>query len=90
MKENLSKFIDVLTKTQTECGPHEAAFGLLKDLAKQDPDIVRWIEEQFASDGNVFDKSDLARIAIATGLRGKFEQFLRDYDDWEDSDFEDL
>ena len=90
MNDNLLKFIEILTKTQTECGPHEAAFGLLEDMAKQNTELVKWIEEEFNSARTQFDRSDLARIAVVAGKRGEFENHLRIHDQWEDSDFESL
>lgn len=90
MEENILKFISIFTKAQTEGGPHEAAFGILKDLARNDSEIIEWVESQFTTESDSNSKSDLARIAISTRLRGEFEQYLRDHDDWEDSDFEDI
>ena len=60
---------------------------LLHELAKEDKGIIRWIKKEFLSPNTIYDKSDLARIAITTGERGFFEDYLRKNDDWTDEDF---
>lgn len=91
MSDDLENFKHHLNLTQTSGGSHEATFGLLKDLAKENEEILNWVCEQFRVSDDKNLKSDLARIAVvAGGKRGEFEQYLREHDQWEDSDFEDL
>ncbi len=85
--ENLDKFKRLLVSTQTECGPHEAVFGILENLAKENEDVLEWIAEQFNSNSCPYNRADLARIAVFAGKRGEFEKFLREHERWEDSDF---
>ncbi len=87
MSDNLKKFESTLALVYSSSGPHEATFGLLKDLAKSDNDVLRWVSQEFHNAKDHDKKSDLARIAIAAGMREQFEIFLREEDGWTDEDF---
>ncbi len=87
MSDNLKKFKSMLAFVYSSSGPHEATFGLLKDLAKSDTDVLRWVSSEFQNTKDHDRKSDLARIAIAAGMRAQFEIFLREEDGWTDEDF---
>jgi hypothetical protein len=87
MSENLKKFKNALAFVYSSAGPHEATFGLLKDLAKSDIEVLRWVIDEFQNIKDYEKKSDLARIAVATGMRAQFEIFLREEDGWTDEDF---
>ena len=90
MKDDLIHFIKVLKLIQTPGeGPCEAHFGVLDELAKNSPEIVKWVKNQFHSNSDEFDKSNLAMVAVEVGLRDEFEKYLREFDGWTDEDFED-
>jgi hypothetical protein len=89
MPSNLEKFKRLLDSTRSG-GSHEATFGVLEDLAKNDAQVLSWVAEEFHSTSDAIRRSDLARIAVTAGKRGEFEKFLRDFEQWEDDDFTSL
>ena len=89
MPNHLEKFKRLIAFTRTG-GSHEATFGILEELAKEDNQIIAWITKEFSSASDPIRKADLARIAVVAGERGDFETFLRDFEHWEDFDFDGL
>ena len=89
MPDNLEKFRRLIALASSG-GSHEATFGILEDLAKEDNQVLTWIAKEFHSASDPIRKADLARIAVVAGQRGDFEKFLRDFEHWEDSDFDGL